>query len=91
MSVTVGHSTGGAPSKVLRQPAVHFSAYFECVMLGGEAFLSFHMEMEFLSLRVSEFSTANGDIWRFLSFWGLLTITGGLITAITDTGKSISV
>lgn len=24
-------------------------------------------------------------------FWGLLTITGGLITAITDTGKSRSV
>lgn len=69
MSVTVGHSTGGAPSKVLRQPAVHFSAYFECgVMLEGEALLNFHMEMELLSLRVSDFSTANGDIWRFLSF-----------------------
>lgn len=75
MPVPVGHSTGGVPSKllcpekVLRQLAVHFSAYFECgVMLGGEALLNFHMEMELLSLRVSDFSMVNGDRWQFLSF-----------------------
>lgn len=74
MPVTVGHSTGGAPSKLLcpekmlTQPTVHFSACFECgVMLGAEALLSLKMEMELLSLRVSDFSMANGDIWQFLS------------------------
>lgn len=90
--MTVGHSTGGAPSKLLcpekmlTQPTVHFSACFECgVMLGAEALLSLNMEMELLSLRVSDFSMA-------ISVFGeLLTITGGLITAITDTGKSKSV
>lgn len=35
---------------------------------GGEALLSFYIEMELLSLRVSEFSMVNGDRWQFLSF-----------------------
>lgn len=53
---------------MLTQPTVHFSACFESgVMLGAEALLSLNMEMELLSLRVSDFSMANGDVRQFLS------------------------